>query len=627
MQNSGKKKIFDFFLLRRVFFFVKPYRSLFVYSLFLAIIMAVFAPVRPYLIQLTIDMATGKKVGMPHWLSVPIFSDGFSDVSRFIITVSIFQVIFLFIETSVRFLFTFITASLGQSVVKDMRVAVYQKIVSLNLSQFDKTPIGTLTTRSINDIESINDIFSDGLIPIIADLLTIIITLCAMFWINWQLTLISLIPFPIMIMATYYFKESVNKSFISVRNAVAALNAFVQEHITGMQVVQAFAAEDREMAKFTKINADHRDANIKAIFAYSVFFPIVEIVLAISMGLLVWWIADRSIDAGLLVAFILYLNQIFRPLRVIADKFNVLQMGMIAAERVFKVLDNQEVMPPTKADAYAPTTVLGNLAFNAVWFAYTENNYVLKNINFQVKSGETIALVGHTGSGKTSIISLLNRLYPIQQGVITLDGVNIVDYDIQVLRKNIGVVLQDVFLFSGSVMDNITLRNPKITRSQVLESAKMIGMHDFIMQLPGGYDYDVMERGNTLSLGQRQLISFIRALLYQPAVLILDEATSSIDTESELLIEKAIDTLISGRTSIVIAHRLSTIRKAHRIIVLDKGEIKEMGTHFELLALGGFYAKLHEMQFDDHEKSGKSLQSKTKDLTQVNLIGDLKGDG
>jgi ATP-binding cassette subfamily B protein len=598
MNSAPKKKIFDFSLLGRVFHFVKPYRWFFYISLLLAVVMAVFAPVRPYLIQLTIDKATGKTVHIPQWLEMFLFRTDLSDATKFIIAVSIFQVIFLFVETAIRFFFTFITAWMGQSVVKDMRNAVYKKILGLNLSQFDKTPIGTLTTRTINDIESINDIFSDGLIPIIADLLTIVITLATMFWMDWRLTLISLVPFPVMIIATYYFKESVNKSFIRVRNAVAALNAFVQEHITGMQVVQAFAAEEREFDKFKKINSEHRNANIKAIFAYSIFFPVVEVVLAVSTGLLVWWIADRSLDAGLLVAFILYLNQIFRPLRVIADKFNVLQMGMIAAERVLKVMDNADVTPESAPDAYNPSHIRGEIGFEKVWFAYADENYVLKNIDFHVKAGETVALVGHTGSGKTSIISLLNRLYHIQKGEIKIDGVNIENYQLDTLRKSIGVVLQDVFLFSGSVMDNITLRNPDISREQVISAAKMIGVHEFIMQLPGGYDYDVMERGNTLSLGQRQLLSFIRALLFNPSILILDEATSSIDTESEMLIEKATDALISGRTSIVIAHRLSTIRKANKIIVLDKGEIKEMGTHEALLQMGGFYAKLHEMQFD-----------------------------
>lgn len=598
MTETSKKKVFDFSLLGRVFRFVKPYRSLFYLSLLLAVVMAIFAPIRPYLIQLTVDTATGKSIHIPQWLKTVLLDTDLSDASRFIISVTLFQIAFLFIETAIRFVFSFITASMGQHVVKDMRNAVYKKILGLNLRQFDKTPIGTLTTRTIDDIERINDIFSDGLIPIIADLLIIIITLATMFWMDWRLTLICLTPFPIMLIATYYFKESVNKSFISVRNAVASLNAFVQEHITGMQVVQAFAAEDREMNKFKKINAEHRNANIKAIFAYSVFFPVVEVVLALSTGLLVWWIAGRSLDAGLLMAFILYLNQIFRPLRVIADKFNVLQMGMVAAERVFKVFDNTDEITAKENGTHEPEHVNGEIEFDHVSFAYTDEQYVLKNISFQVKAGETVALVGHTGSGKTSIISLLNRLYHIQKGVIRIDGVNINEYDIDRLRKSMGVVLQDVFLFSGSVMDNITLRNPAISKEQVIQAAQMIGVHDFIMQLPGDYDYNVMERGSTLSLGQRQLISFIRALLYNPSILILDEATSSIDTESEMLIEKAIDKLISGRTSIVIAHRLSTIRKADKIIVLDKGEIKEMGSHEELLLMGGFYAKLHEMQFE-----------------------------
>lgn len=567
----------------------------------MAIFMAFASPVRPYLIQLTVNAAIGKTLHLPDWVQWVLMGTDLTDVSRFIIAVTIFQIVFIIIETTVRFLFSFLTAWMGQNVVKDLRVAVYKKVLGLNLRQFDQTPIGTLTTRTINDIESINDIFSDGLIPIVSDLLTIIITLFTMFWIDWRLTLISLIPFPIMLIATYYFKESVNKSFIQVRNAVAALNAFVQEHITGMQVVQAFAAEDKEYAAFKEINEKHRDANIKAIFAYSVFFPIVEIVLAVSTGLLVWWIADRSLNAGILVAFILFLNQIFRPLRVIADKFNVLQMGMIAAERVFKVLDNPDELPPNAPNAFNPEHIRGDVEFKEVTFAYQDENYVLKHINFKVNAGETVALVGHTGSGKTSIISLLNRLYQIKKGEISIDGVSIDQYHTDRLRRGIGVVLQDVFLFSGSVLDNITLHDTSITKAQVEEAAKMIGVHDFIMRLPGGYDYNVMERGSTLSLGQRQLISFIRALLYNPAILILDEATSSIDSESERLIEKAIDTLITGRTSIIIAHRLSTIRKADKIIVLDKGEIKEMGNHETLLAMGGLYAKLHEMQFMNKE--------------------------
>ncbi len=603
MSDTSKKKALDISLMKRVFHFVKPYRSFFIASLTLAIVMAIFAPVRPYLIQLTVNKSIHNNLSIPHWIQQIIFLKNSNDIFSFIVNITIFQIIFLLVESAVRFAFTFITSWLGQNVVKDLRVTVYEKVVSLNLSQFDKTPIGTLTTRTINDIESINDIFSDGLIPIVADLLTIVITLATMIWMDWRVTLVSLIPFPFLIVATYYFKESVNKSFMTVRNAVAALNAFVQEHLTGMHIVQAFAAEDRELAKFNVINKEHRNANIKAIFAYSVFFPVVELVLAISTGLLVWWVADKKLDAGLLVAFILYLNQIFRPLRVIADKFNVIQMGMIAAERVFKVLDNEDVLPPApKGENFeSPVKIQGQISFDKVWFAYNEEHYVLKDISFDVKAGETVALVGHTGSGKTSVISLLNRLYHIQKGAINIDGVNIESYPIEKLRSSIGVVLQDVFLFSGSVLDNITLRNPLISKQAAIDACKMIDLHDFIMQLPGDYDYNVMERGSTLSLGQRQLISFARALLYNPAILILDEATSSIDTESELLIQKAIDTLIADRTSIVIAHRLSTIRKANKIIVLDKGEIKEIGNHEELLALGGFYSKLHEMSYDKQQ--------------------------
>jgi ATP-binding cassette subfamily B protein len=535
-------------------------------------------------------------VNLPQWVHWILPNEAFNSVVQLILAISLFQVAFIVLETMFRFCFTYGMSWLGQQVIRDLRNKVYQKIMYWEMRQFDKTPIGTLTTRTINDIESINDIFSDGLIPIIADFLTIVVTLTTMFFINWELTLICLIPFPIMIVATYFFKESVNKSFVQVRNAVAALNAFVQEHISGMQVVQAFAAEEKEMKKFDAINERHKNANIKAIFAYSVFFPVVEVVLALSIGLIVWWVAGQSLDAGMLVAFILFLNQIFRPLRMIADKFNVLQMGMVAAERVFKILDNEDIT--VNQGQYAPAQIQGAIEFKNVQFAYQAPNWILNELNFTVAAGETVALVGPTGSGKTSIISILNRLYPYQDGQILLDGVLIEDYELDRLRASIGVVLQDVFLFSGSVYDNITLRNPSIRPEQVEEAAKMIGMHDFIMQLPGGYQYHVMERGATLSLGQRQLLSFIRALLYNPSILILDEATSSIDTESEQLIEKAIETLIQGRTSIVIAHRLSTIRKADQILVLEHGRIIEKGTHQHLMEQGGFYKALNEMQFD-----------------------------
>ncbi len=608
-QSKAKRKIFNFSLLRRVFQFAAPYKNKFYGSLVLAIVLAVISPVRPFLIQLTINDG----------IKGDTSSQFINGPGGFIIEITIIQVVLLMLETVFRFFFTFLTASLGQSVVRDMRVSTYNKILHLNLSQYDKTPIGTLTTRTINDIESINDIFSDGLIPIIADLLAIFSVLGYMFYVDWQLTLVCLAPFPILIIATWFFKESVNRSFIRVRNAVSNLNAFVQEHITGMAVIQAFAAEKREFKKFNSINKEHRNANIKAIFAYSVFFPVVELVMALSIGLLVWWAAQDVVNpaqaekvAGVITAFILCLNLLFRPLRVIADKFNVLQMGMIASERVFKVLDNDDTTPQTPSfdsrsggalkQNKAGSFIKGKVEFDKVWFAYKEEQYVLKDISFILNAGETLAIVGHTGSGKTSIISLLNRLYQVNKGTISIDDTHIEDFHLDELRTKIAVVLQDVFLFSGSVKDNVTLRNPAITDGEVERAAKMIGIHDFIMQLPGGYNYNVMERGATLSLGQRQLLSFVRALLYDPAILILDEATSSVDTESEALIQHAIDKLIANRTSIVIAHRLSTIRKANKIMVLDKGEIKEMGSHDELLQQRGFYYQLHKMQFEKQEK-------------------------
>ena len=536
-ESISKKKIFDFSQLSRVLQYTAPYKKWFYGSITLSILLAVISPLRPFLIQYTVN--TYIRGGLNADLSIR------DRMIQMIIYVTILQIGILLVETILRFYFSFITAWLGQTVVKDLRIAVYEKVLSLNLSQYDKTPIGTLTTRTINDIEAINDIFSEGLIPIVSDLLSIVSILLFMFYTNWQLTLICLIPFPILILATYFFKESVNRSFIRVRNAVAALNAFVQEHITGMQIVQAFASEEREYKSFRNINREHRNANIKAIFAYSVFFPIVEIVLAFSTGLLVWWGASlvlhlpgkqAALLTGEIIAFFLYLNLLFRPLRLIADKFNTLQMGMVASERVFRVLDNKDIM--TDDGIYAPVKLIGKISFEHVYFAYTDERYVLKNISFLIEPGETLAIVGHTGSGKTSIISILNRLYPIQKGHIQIDGRNIESYKLNVLRANIGVVLQDVFLFSGSILDNITMRNRDISFDRVVNAARLIGMHEFILRLPGGYDYDVMERGNTLSMGQRQLLSFIRALLFDPSILILDEATSSVDTESEMLIQE-----------------------------------------------------------------------------------------
>ncbi len=566
--------------------YAAPYKNRFWISVILAIVLAALTPLRPLLIQRTVNEYI---VG---------------EIPRMVILVTMIQLGIILVETALRFGFTFLTAWLGQAVVMDLRLATYDKILRLHLSQFDRTPVGTLTTRTVNDIESINDIFAEGLVPIIADILSIVCVLTYMFSADWRLTLIALIPFPIILIATYIFKESINRSFQSVRNAVAALNAFVQEHLTGMFIVQAFAAEELELDKFKKINRQHRDANIKAIFAYSVFFPLVEIVLALSIGLVVWYTAKEALalqqsQQGTVIAFILCLNLLFRPLRVLADKFNVLQMGVIASERVFNVLDNPEAAPPFTNKPLENLRFKGKIEFENVHFAYDPAVPVLKGISFVAHPGETIALVGPTGSGKTSITSLLTRLYDFQSGQIKIDDIAIQSYELETLRGQVGVVLQDVFLFSGSIYDNITLRNTSISRNRVEEAARMIGLHDFICSLPGGYDYDVRERGLTLSLGQRQLLSFIRALLYNPSILILDEATSSIDSESEQLIQQAIEKLVQGRTSIVVAHRLSTIRKANRIIVLGKGELLEMGTHAELIAKNGHYAQLCRVQFPE----------------------------
>ena len=577
MTQVEKKKFIDFGMLRRLFTYTRPYKKTLFFTMSLSIVLAMASPLRPWLIQYSVDNYIAN-----HQLQA-------------LITITFVQLGILMGESSLRFWFMYRINWLGQTTVNDLRKTVFKKILNQNISYYDNTAIGTLTTRTINDLEAVNDVFSEGIISIVADLFTIISIITVMMFTDVWLTLVCLSVFPILVVATYIFKESVNKSFQRVRNAVSALNAFVQEHLSGMYIVQVFGAEKSELEKFNEINKEHRNANIKGIFAYSVFFPVVEIVLALSLGLLVWYGAIRQLHSattpGIIIAFVLYINQLFRPLRMMADKFNVLQMGVIAGERVFTVLDSEEYLHnngTVQADR-----IKGDVEFREVQFSYKPGVPVLKGVSFKLEAGKTMAVVGHTGAGKSSLISILNRQYEIQGGKILVDGRNLHEYDIYSLRNHIGIVLQDVFLFSGTIADNITLRNTEISRTKVEEVARLLGIHDFIMKLPGGYDFEVMERGNTLSQGQKQLLSFARALLYDPSILILDEATSSVDSESEQLIQHAIDTLIKGRTSIVIAHRLSTIRKAHEILVLDHGQIIERGTHESLLRQKGDYYNLY----------------------------------
>ncbi|WP_085473659.1 ABC transporter ATP-binding protein [Sphingobacterium psychroaquaticum] len=575
-------KTYDSKLLKRMALYMRPYQGVFWASVILTILLAAVAPALPMLIEYTLDKY--------------ILKSDSSGLTWMLIA----MVTLLIGQTIIRYYHTLTTNVLGQNVIRDIRIQVFNHIINLRLKYFDNTALGKLITRTISDLETISNIFSQGLIQIIGDLLQLVVILGVMLYTDWKLTLIVLIPMPLMLWATYIFKEAMKSAFVEVRTWVSNLNTFLQEHISGMAIIQYFSREDQEMSKFDVINKKHRDANIRANWYFSIFFPVLEIILAISTGLLVWYgskqILANSISPGVVVAFLMYINMIFRPIRELIDKFNTLQMGMVSAERIFDVLDTDEFTP--NHGTYAPETIAGKIDFEKVWFAYNEEKWVLKDVNFTVNPGETLALVGATGAGKSSTINILTRFYEIQKGKISLDGVDIRDYELTALRHHIGVVLQDVFLFADSILNNITLNNPAITFDQVVEAAKRVGAYDFIMRLPGGFDFQVQERGATLSSGQAQLISFIRALVHNPSILILDEATSSIDTETELLIQQAIENIMADRTSIVIAHRLSTIQKADKIIVFDKGEIKEMGTHAELLSFDGYYKKLYDLQFN-----------------------------
>jgi ATP-binding cassette subfamily B multidrug efflux pump len=587
-------KALDWNLLMRVMHYVKPYRGTFIIAAFLTIFLSGSALIQPILMQITLDKY--------------ILGNNYNGL---VLMVGL-MIAQLAVQTIAQYYQTYLTNSLGQSVIRDLRIDIFNHIMSLRLKYFDRTPIGMLITRTVSDLETIADIFSEGLISIVGDLLLVLAIIVAMLVEDWKLALITLIPMPFLFLSTYVFKEAIKSSFQEVRTQVAHLNTFLAEHISGISIIQLFSREDQEMRKFKSVNTKYRDANIRSNWYYSIFFPVVEILGAICMALLVWYgckriltdeqlanlgTYDHPVTAGMILEFIVLLNLLFRPIRQLADKFNTLQMGMVGADRIFKVLDTDEVAINT--GTLKPVSLSGGIAFDNVWFAYNEENWVLKDISFHVKAGETLALVGATGAGKSSTINILNRFYEIGKGTVKVDGIDIREYDVDYLRSQIATVIQDVFLFTDTIANNISLNNNDITREEIIAAAKDVGAHEFIERLPGGYDYNVMERGSTLSSGQAQLISFIRALVYNPAILVLDEATSSVDTETELLIQNAINKLMQGRTAIVIAHRLSTIQNANKIIVLDHGEIKEIGTHQELLKIEhGYYRKLYDLQFN-----------------------------
>ena len=587
MSKQTKSKItgkaVDLSILKRIISYARAYRGNFALAIITTITFAFISPIRPILIQYTFD----------HYVAIPD--------AHMLLIMTIILIALLILEAFMQFADSYLTNRLGQNIIKDLRVQLYKHVTNLRLKYYDHTPIGTLVTRAVSDIEVVADMFSDGLISIIGDLLKLFVILGVMLFLNYRLTLIILIPIPVLLFATYIFKKAVAASFQDVRTQVARLNAFVQEHITGMNIVQIFNRQKAESQKFDEINTKHRDANIRSIKAYSIFFPVVEILSSISLALLVWWggkeILQQYTTMGQLVEFIMFLNMMFRPIRQLADRFNTLQMGMVSSERVFKVLDTDETIPDT--GTLPATNIQGRVEFKNLYFAYNDLDFVLRDISFSVSPGQTVALVGATGAGKSSIINLLNRFYEFNSGTITIDNTDIRSYQLSSLRQNIGVVLQDVFLFSDTLANNISLHNPLITRQQIIAAATAVGAHPFISALPGGYDYNAMERGAMLSVGQRQLISFIRAYVYNPRILVLDEATSSIDTETEKLIQAAIQVITRGRTSIIIAHRLATIQKADLIIVMEKGQIIESGTHQSLLRQNGQYKKLFELQFKE----------------------------
>lgn len=588
MAVSGKA--FDVKLFLRIYSFVKPYQKIFIISFSITIFLALISPLRPYLVQYAFDKFVIAK-----------------NQEGLIFTCLIILAILL-LETSLQYSVTFLTNKIGQLVISDMRQKLFKKILDFNLSYHDKSAVGTLVTRNISDIQNIADVFSQGFLDIAGDILKVIFIIAVMFATDWQLSLISLSTIPIMLFATNVFKNAIKSAFTDVRNAVSKLNTYVQEHITGMLVVQIFGREQAEYEKFNQINVEHRDANIRSVWYYSVFFPVVEILSATSVGLLIWWGANGALEGkytiGIIISFIMYINLLFRPIRMMADRFNTLQMGMVCSERVFALLDTES--SARNNGTFMPAEIQGEIEFRNVWFSYKENpgndDWILRDVSFHLKKGQTLALVGSTGSGKSTIAALINRFYDFQQGEILIDGIAIQDYELNTLRQKCAIVLQDVFLFSDSIYNNITLFE-NISLEQVQKAAETIGANSFIDKLDEGYQFNVKERGGLLSVGQRQLISFVRAYVQKPKILIMDEATSSIDIESEQLIHQATERLSKLQTTIIIAHRLSTIRHADMILVIEKGEIRERGKHDELLAMEGLYKNLYLKQFKEKEKS------------------------
>ena len=582
-QTTKTGKVLDFDLLKRVLEFAKPYKVTFFIAALSAILLSVLGPTRPLLINHAID----------NYIVIPD--------KQGLINITMILMAILVIEGVLQFFYIYLSTWLGQHVIQDLRTKVFKHILSLRMKYFDNTPIGTLVTRSISDIETIADIFSQGLLVIIAELLKLIVVVSMMFYVDWRLALIAMLTIPVLLVATSWFKRNIKASFQDVREQVSQLNTFVQEHIVGMNVVQIFNREKSEYDKFFKINKEHRDAHLRSIFYYAVFFPVVEVLSAMSIGLIVWYgghgiLEGKSITVGELIAFILFVHMMFRPIRQLADRFNILQMGIVGSERVFKVLDTEEKIIDNGIKTI--TDLKGSIAFSDVDFAYKKGEWVLKDLSFNIDAGKMLALVGRTGAGKTSIVSVLNRFYEINSGAITIDGVNVKDIALANLRKNIALVQQEVFLFSDSILNNITLFDATVSRETVVAAAKEIGVDEFINSLPGNYDYVVGERGVTLSAGQRQLIAFLRVYIRDPKILILDEATASIDTATEELLQSALEKLSTNRTTIVIAHRLSTIVNADKILHLKNGNVLEEGTHQELLKIKDAYSEMFSKQSD-----------------------------